>query len=159
MEAEVTILRAIPTDADDVSAMLESLVAAGKRTSPGDPDFALNNYIVNPDGILCSVAVGPDGSILGLQSLKRATIGNRFDTPVGWGIIGTHVTPSAARRGVGARLFQASKTAAATAAITNIEAYIGAANLEGQAYYEAMGFRTYRTAEKAISKVFRMEGS
>jgi len=147
---------ATPADAPAMSAMLEALIAAGKRTNPGDLDFTMTHYVTHPDGILCSVAVDDDGSILGLQSLSRAVEGNRYGTPVGWGIIGTHVAPAAARRGVGSRLFEVSREAARAAGIGKIEAYIAVRNVEGQAYYEAMGFRTYRIDGEAICKRYRV---
>jgi GNAT superfamily N-acetyltransferase len=140
------------TDTLAVSAMLEDLVATGKRTSPADPQFVLQTYITNPNGIRCSLAVDTDGTVLGLQSLIRATEGNKYGTPVGWGIIGTHVSPSAARKGVGSTLFETTRAAALEAGLGHIEAYIGSLNMEAQAYYEKMGFRTYRETEVAVCK-------
>lgn len=75
---------------------------------------------------------------------------------MGWGIIGTHVSPLAARQGVGSGLFDVTKAAAVEAGIDNIEAFIGATNAEGQGYYEKMGFKTYRLAESAVCKVYRL---
>jgi GNAT superfamily N-acetyltransferase len=140
------------TDATAISAMLQDLVAAGKRTLPADEQFVLITYIANPNGILCSVAEDEEGAILGLQSLIRATEGNTYGVPVGWGTIGTHVSPIAARRGIGSNLFEATKPAAIAAGIEKIEAVIGSANLEAQAYYERMGFRTYRQTDTKICK-------
>ena len=147
---------ATPDDAPAMSAMLEALIAAGKRTNPGDLDYTMANYVNRPDGILCSVAVEEDGSVLGLQSLSRAMEGNPYRTPEGWGIIGTHVAPTAARRGVGSQLFEASKQAALADGIENIEAFINMRNVEGQAYYESMGSRTYRVDGEAICKCYRV---
>lgn len=136
--------------------MLQMLVAAKKRISPADEDFVLSHYVSNPDGIRCSLALDDDGTLLGLQSLVRATVGNPYETPVGWGIIGTHVSPLAARRGVGSRLFAVTRTAAVEAGLENIEAFIGQKNAEGQAYYEKMGFRTYRLTDGAVCKCYRV---
>jgi len=147
---------AIRTDAPKISEMLEQIVAAGKRTAPSDPDHVASYYLTSPERIECSIAVDDDGTVLGLQSLSLAVEGNRFDTPIGWGIIGTHVSPLAARRGIGKRLFQATTLAAHEAGITDIEAFIGASNAEGQAYYEAIGFRTCRTTDTAICKRYRV---
>ncbi|BCH59013.1 hypothetical protein RvVAR0630_16370 [Agrobacterium vitis] len=41
--------------------------------------------------------------------------------------------------------------------VQNIEAAIDADNDMGLAYYEAMGFRTYRTSEGLVCKVYRIE--
>ncbi len=150
------IRTANPDDAPAMSAMLQMLVQAGKRTAPADEAFVLSHYISNPDGIRCSLAVDDDGSVLGLQSLIFAREGNRYETPVGWGIIGTHVSPLAARRGVGRQLFEVTKQAAAEAGLEKIEAFIGEKNAEGQAYYEKMGFATYRLAEGAVCKCFEV---
>jgi GNAT superfamily N-acetyltransferase len=150
------IRTATPDDAPAMSAMLQLLVKAGKRTSPADEAFVLSHYITNPDGIRCSLAVDDDGSVLGFQSLIFSRAGNRYDTPVGWGIIGTHVSPLAARRGVGRQLFEVTKLAAEEAGLEKIEAFIGEKNAEGQAYYEKMGFGTYRLAEGAVCKCFEV---
>lgn len=143
-------------DAPAMSAMLQLLVQAGKRISPADEAFVLSHYISNPDGIRCSLAVDDDGSVLGFQSLVFARDDNRYGTPVGWGIIGTHVSPLAARRGVGRKLFEVTRLAAATAGLERIEAFIGEKNAEGQAYYEKMGFVTYRLAEGAVCKCYEV---
>ncbi|MEJ6403870.1 GNAT family N-acetyltransferase [Yoonia sp. 2307UL14-13] len=141
-------------DADGVSAVLTALVAAGKRTKPADIAFALDHYIAHPDTIRCSVAVDQNGTILGFQSLKLAIDGNIYDVTPGWGIIGTHIHPEAARRGVGRALFVATCDAARAAGIAKIDATIGEANAEGLAYYSAMGFATYRRMKGAVCKCF-----
>jgi ribosomal protein S18 acetylase RimI-like enzyme len=157
-DGPVEIRTAVETDAPAMSAMLMQLVAAGKRTLPADEAFVLSNYIAPLGGIRCSLAFDNTGTLLGLQSLKTAFEGNPYDIPVGWGIIGTHVSPLAGRRGVGSRLFEATREAAREAGLENIEAFIGATNVEGQAYYETMGFRTYRITERAICKRYRVTG-
>ncbi|WP_245904805.1 GNAT family N-acetyltransferase [Pseudoroseicyclus aestuarii] len=136
--------------------MLGTLVSAGKRTSRADEDFVLATYIENPEGILCVLALDEGGGLLGFQSVVRTSAGNRYGTPEGWGFIGTHVAPEAGRRGVGSRLFEATRAAAEAARLPAIEAFIGATNVEGQAYYEKMGFRTYRIADGAICKCYRL---
>lgn len=141
-------------DSEGISRVLRNLVAAGKRKSGSDPGFVRDNYTDHPDRIQCTVAVDDDGTILGFQSLRLARDGNPFGTPTGWGIIGTHIGPTAARRGIGAQLFEATKQAAINAGITKIEACIGASNPAGLAYYEAMGFRTYASDEGAIRKAY-----
>lgn len=140
-------------DATGISDVLRALFAAGKRPHPGDPDFALSFYITHPDQIVCTVAADPVGRILGFQSLKRAVENNPYDAPVGWGVIGTHIHPSAARRGIGRKLFISTLAAARDQALPAIDATIGTHSAEGLAYYEAMGFREYRTLETAVSKV------
>lgn len=140
-------------DVAQMSAFLQELTAAGKRTSPDDEAFVRRYYIEDRVKIRCSVA-DDDGTILGFQSLKLAEAGNQWDVEPGWGIIGTHIRPSAARRGVGRALFDVTRKAAADAGLSFLDATIAATNPEGLAYYEAMGFRTYRTPEGSICKRF-----
>ena len=143
-------------DVEQISAFLRDLTAMGKRTRPDDPDHVRAYYIEDPSKIGCSVA-DDGGTVLGFQSLRRAEPGNDWGVDPGWGIIGTHVSPAAARRGVGRALFAATRTAARAAGLRHIDATIGASNAEGLAYYDAMGFRTYRSAEGRISKRFDVE--
>lgn len=150
------IRTATPDDAPAISAMLHLLVEAGKRTSPADEAFVLSHYVANQDGIRCSLAVDDDGSVLGLQSLIFARDGNRYGTPIGWGIVGTHVSPLAARQGVGRKLFEVTKLAAIEAGLEKIEAFIGEKNADGQAYYDKMGFVTCRLADGAVCKSFEV---
>ncbi|MEE9427304.1 MAG: GNAT family N-acetyltransferase [Paracoccaceae bacterium] len=137
-----------------MSAVLQALVLAGKCTSASDMDFVMAQYIAHPDRIDCFVAQGDDGQILGLQSLRLMHKDNPYGAPAGWGFIGTHISPDAARQGVGTRLFAATCDAAENANIPAIEAFIGAKNADGLAYYSAMGFQTHRHADGAVCKSF-----
>lgn len=152
------IREADEADAELMSEVLEELIAAGKRTKPSDPSFVLSHYIEHPDRLHCFVAVGDKNRILGLQSLKLAREGNPYGTPIGWGIIGTHVRPSAARMGIGSRLFAATLSAARQAKLPAIEAYIGAENDAALNYYEALGFSTSRHCDGAICKAYQLTG-
>ncbi len=133
-------------DVEQMSAITKELTAAGKRKSPDDEDFVRTHDIDDPNKGRCSVAE-EDGVVLGFQSLTRARVGNPYGVEPGWGIIGTHIRPSAARRGVGRALFEVSRRSARAASIAHIDANIAADNVEALAYYEAMGFQTYRTSE------------
>ena len=144
--------------ADDVpqmSAFLMRLMEMGKRTNGSDPAFVLDRYINAADNIKTTLAED-NGAVLGFQSLKRATEGNIYGVTPGWGIVGTHVNPDAARRGVGRALFPVTLQAAKTAGLHKIDASIGVGNAEGQAYYEAMGFRTYRTPDGLVCKCYTL---
>lgn len=144
-QASTQISDTLLDDAEEISAFLKELTASGKRTSPDDEAHVRAYHIEDPAKIRCSVAED-DGSILGFQSLKLAEAGNRWGVPSGWGIIGTHIRPSASRRGVGRALFSVSRAAGEKAGLVDIDATIAADNPEALAYYEAMGFQTYRTA-------------
>ncbi|WP_407932742.1 GNAT family N-acetyltransferase [Brucella pseudogrignonensis] len=143
-------------DADGMSRVLKEIIDATGRQRDYDRDHVIERYISDPNRIECHVAVA-DGEILGFQSLKHATEDNPYGVAVGWGIIGTHVSPRAARKGVGSALFEATRQAAEAAKITDIDATIGADNDMGLAYYEAMGFRTYRTSGDRICKQYSLE--
>lgn len=140
-------------DVEQISALLQELTASGKRTRPDDEVFVRTYYINDPDKTCCFVAED-QGEILGFQSLKIAQPGNKWGVEPGWGIIGTHIKPSAARRGVGRTLFDMTRKAATKAGLPHIDASISAANPEALSYYEAMGFRTYRTPTDMICKRF-----
>lgn len=143
-------------DAEGMSLFLQQLAAIGKRTRPSDPEFVRTNYIENSDSVQCIVAEDDDGTILGFQSLKLAREGNIYGVTTGWGIIGTHVNPHAARRGIGRALFAATRLAAQQAGLRQIDASIDEKNHDGLAYYDAIGFRTYRTPDGMICKCYDM---
>ena len=137
-------------------AVQNAIRAAGLRRTAVDVASVLERYLLHPDRIACSVAEEAAGRILGFQSLRRMTAGNPHGVAEGWGFIGTHVSPSAARQGVGSALFRATLAAARHAGVENIDASIGADNALGLAYYHAMGFRTYRSGDGLICKVYRV---
>ena len=137
--ADLLIRPATPADAEAVSAVLKALIAAGKRRKTGEAAFVLEHYIRHPDQTSCLVAERA-GKVLGFQSLKLATPGNPYGTPVGWGIIGTHIHPDAARNGVGRALAAHTMVAARAAGIRRIEAQTGTENLAALAFYGAIGF-------------------
>ena len=100
---EVQIRRATLEDAEGIAVVINALFAAGLRGLDGDADWVRQRYLADPNSLLAQVAEAEDGRILGLQSLKLATAGNPYDTPIGWGIIGTHISPDAHRLGLGRR--------------------------------------------------------
>ena len=154
MAGIITLREAQTGDVADISAMLLALRDAGLRTRPCDPDFVRENYAANPHAIRSTLAHAGD-MLCGLQVLSRALPGNPYGAPVGWGVIGTHVAPDAARGGIGRKLFSETERAAREARLEGIEAFIGADNPMGLGYYEAMGFRTVREVDGAIVKAWR----
>ena len=142
-----------------MGAVLREIIAETGRERPSDPAFVLATYIQNPAGLRCSVAVEEEGgAVLGFQSLTRAVPGNPYDLPEGWGIIGTHISPRAHRRGIGTALFAASRQAAVAAGLDQIDACIGATNETALRYYEAQGFRTHREPGTVVHKAFAVRG-
>jgi ribosomal protein S18 acetylase RimI-like enzyme len=150
------IREALSSDAEAMSDVLEELVDAAKRHNRSDPSFTSSHYIEHPQRVHCLLAVAEDGKLLGFQSLKRADEGNPYGTPVGWGIIGTHVRPSAARMGIGSALFAATLAGARKARLPAIEAYIGDRNDAALAYYDALGFATYRRSDGIVCKALHL---
>ncbi len=134
-----------------MSAFLQRLVKMGKRTNRADTAFVLAHYVNSPDNIKCALAED-GGDVLGFQVLQLAMAENIYGVTPGWGIIGTHVNPDAARRGVGRALFEVTLQAAKAQGLRNIDASIVGANAEGLGYYDAIGFQTYREHEGRICK-------
>lgn len=93
---------------------------------------------------------------MGLQIPKVASKGNTYGVAVAWGIIGTHVKPDVARRGVGKTLFAATRKAAVDAGLKKIDATIVATNADGISYYDAVGFQTYRASDDKVCKCFEI---
>ena len=153
---QITYRQAELSDAAGVSAVLEALRRAGKRRKAGDAAFVGAHYIRHPDQLACTVATDETGVVLGFQSLKRAVPGNPYRAPVGWGVIGTHIHPEAARCGIGRELFAVTRAAAAQAGLLAIDALIGAENAEGLGYYAAMGFVTHRHEPGGVRKAFHL---
>ena len=152
----ITVRQANADDIPAISQMLEEMVTFKKRSLPADITFVRDQYVRHPDNLSCALAIAEDSAVLGLQIFKRASAGNPYDVPVGWGIIGTHVHPNAARKGVGRALFKATEKAARDANVGKSEATIGADNVEGLSYYEAVGFRTYETSDTHVRKVLEI---
>ena len=144
-----------PEDVPAMSAMLYALRDAGKRTRPCDQNFVLDSYVSSPHHVSCYIAV--DGAeVLGLQSLTHAYAGNPYGAPVGTGVIGTHVSPSAVRRGIGRGLFEMTLKAARMVSMDGIEAFIQKTNDEGHAYYGSMGFEPLREDGTALVRLFKL---
>lgn len=148
----IKIKDALAEDAICMSAILAEILVSWNSQRPSSPQHVVEHYIGSPDRIICSVAIEGAGEILGFQSLKIARDGNPYDLPTGWGIIGTYVVSDAVRKGVGKALFESSRAAALASGLTEIDATIGDKNETALAYYQAMGFETYRTKPGAICK-------
>ncbi len=150
------IRAANPNDTAALNSILQDLITAGKRAKPSSPAFVLSHYIAHPDQIQCSLAIDQNGQALGFQSLKRAVQGNPYGTSIGWGIIGTHIRPSAARRGLGRALFEHTKRAAQSNNIREIEALIAAHNAPAISFYASLGFQTYKKTAETVGKSFKL---
>lgn len=143
-----------PADSEGMSNVLQEILALWKSDRPCSVGHVRSFYVEHPDRIECSVAVSDNAIILGFQSLKLAKESNGWNVSPGWGIIGTYVKLGVGRQGIGTALFAATRQAAQEAALPSIDATIDENNALGLAYYEAMGFRTYRHQSSMISKVY-----
>ncbi|SCM75593.1 Acetyltransferase (fragment) [uncultured Pleomorphomonas sp.] len=143
-----------PQDSEGMSIVLRDILAAWKSDRPCSIEHVRTFYVEHPDRIECSVAESDRGDILGFQSLKLATEGNGWGVTPGWGVIGTYVKLGSSRQGIGKALFAATREAARKAKLPSIDATIGENNDLGLAYYEAMGFRTYRRQPGMICKSY-----
>lgn len=143
-----------PEDADEMSALLGEILRQWGSARPSDPGHIRAHYISHPDSVCCTVATGPEGEILGFQSVRGIGQENLYDLPEGWGAIGTYVRQGGTRRGIGRALFAASRAAAEAAGLRHLDATIAADNARALAYYEAMGFRDYATKAQARRKSF-----
>ena len=143
-----------PLDSEGMSVVLQEILASWKSDRPYSTEHVRAFYVEHPNRIECSVAISDKGDVLGFQSLKLATEGNSWGVTPGWGVIGTYVKLGVGRQGIGKALFEATREAARKAKLPSIDASIGEGNSLGLAYYEAVGFRTYRQKSGIISKVY-----
>ncbi|WP_298848961.1 GNAT family N-acetyltransferase [uncultured Ruegeria sp.] len=148
------IRQAVRADATEMSRILIDILNRWHSSRPGSAEHVRSFYIDHPDITKCSVASDEQSGVVGFQSLKITRSGNRYKVPAGWGVIGTYVSSTALRRGVGSALFRSTLNAAADAGIHSIDAMIGAQHADALGYYEAMGFRTYRSIEGAVGMRF-----
>ncbi|ARO14969.1 GCN5-related N-acetyltransferase [Ketogulonicigenium robustum] len=152
----LTYRDAQPADAAGMAQILRDIIALTGRMRASDAAYCLATYIENPASVCCTVAIDGAEQVVGFQSLTIAGPDSAYGTPEGWGAIGTHVSPDAHGQGVGRALFACTLAAARHAGVTQIDASIGADNPEGQAYYAAMGFQTWQTANGRVQKVYRV---
>lgn len=150
------IREATEADTPAMARILKEVLISWESDRPSTVEHVVENYVTHPCSLRCSVAIDDNGNLLGFQSLKRAWKANPFDVPEGWGVIGTYVDASARGSGVGRALFGSSLAAAKNGNLAEIDATIGASNIEGLTYYEALGFRTYRRASGAECKKFSL---
>lgn len=152
----VFVREATAEDAEQMSHILQKILVSWNSERPSSADHVLAHYVESPTGIRCSVACDPAGDVVGFQSLGLAEADNPYDLPAGWGYIGTYVDAKMAGQGVGKALFASSLEAAQEAKLQEIDATIGETNAPALAYYNALGFRSYRTMPGAIGKKFTL---
>jgi L-amino acid N-acyltransferase YncA len=136
---------ATPRDIAALCDLLNVIIGIGGTTAMEQPltEAQFDDYFVGGGACLsCLVAEDPDRGVLGFQALVRSP-----DLPGDWADIGTFAKAEPKTPGVGTALFAGTRTRAADLGVATINATIRADNVGGLAYYEKMGFRTYRTLE------------
>lgn len=143
------VLTLRPARADDALAaaeVLNALIAKGGSTAiqtPLDPDTLRDWFLIGDKVWCCHVALAGD-VLMGFQS-----VGRYGDLPEGWGEMGTYTRLGHAQKGIGAALFEQTKTAARGLGLTHLNALIRSDNHGGLAYYSRMGFGRDRAGKPA----------
>ena len=145
-DAKLRIRPAMASDAAPLSAILNAIIEIGGTTAFQIPlsTAKFGDYFLHGKGLLaCLVAEDwATGAPLGFQSLSRDP-----DLPENWADIATFAKRAPTTSGVGTALFAQTRIEARALALTAINAVIRADNRGGLAYYDKMGFETYRIAE------------
>lgn len=141
----ITVRPALPSDALDMAKLLNKIIEIGGTTAQQslfDEERMHNHYLAPPNNVACHAAVEGE-TLLGFQALEWSTPdkdGN-FDRPSDWAYIATFVKDGQQGKGIGVKLFAATRAKAMNAGVKAIDATIRADNVPGLAYYAKMGFR------------------
>ncbi|MHA1523951.1 MAG: GNAT family N-acetyltransferase [Alphaproteobacteria bacterium] len=154
------IRAALKQDACAMASILNEIISIGGTTAhrqPFDEQSVIKDFISPQLGISCFVAI--DGScFLGFQALEWSDPNWPGDNPLpaDWAIVATFVDARAHKRGVGRKLFANTAKTAKEAGVCFIDATIRKENKGGQAFYQRIGFKKYRTTVESISKRFSL---
>lgn len=135
---------AVAADAAEMTSILNAIIAVGGTTAHQtqfDEAKMQSDYIASSGLVSCYVAKIA-GRVCGFQWLGWPDK-NEDNMPQGWAVIASFVANEAAGKGVGQRLFKATRKAAIDAGVTTIDATIRADNAPGQRYYGGLGFNEY----------------
>ena len=145
VRAGFRIRPATPSDAIALCDILNTIIEIGGTTAMETSltTVQFNEYfLIGPTCLSCLVVEATDLGLLGFQALGRHP-----DLPSDWADIATFSKVEPRTPGVGTALFAASKMMVGGLGIVAINAAIRADNASGLAYYERMGFETYRVLE------------
>lgn len=156
----ITVRTATQNDAEKMASLLNEIIRIGGTTAHRTEFDAIRmyeHYIASQRSISCAVAVF-ETEILGFQSLAWPDPQHQGPDMIApdWGIIATFAKVGRTQGGIGTALFQHTLDAAKRAGVTAIDATIRHENTGGQAYYNKMGFGTYRQSADTVSKEFRI---
>jgi L-amino acid N-acyltransferase YncA len=133
----LTIRPVTSTDASELAALLNAIIARGGTTAfetPFSADHLRDAYLTGPTVHCCFAAQG-DGELLGFQ-----TLGTQNFLPADIGDIATFTRLGGTQSGVGSALFAATTARARALGLTAINATIRADNVGGLAFYSRIGF-------------------
>jgi len=139
MENDLVIRPVGRMDAQELSTLLNEIIARGGTTAledPFEPSALANAMLTGPDVICCFVASERStGRLIGFQTLESSSI-----LPEGIGDIGTFARVGLTKKGVGSALFAAMQAEARKKGLIAINATIRADNSGGLAFYHRLGF-------------------
>jgi len=142
---DLTIRPVVASDAGELSALLNEIVAKGGTTARERPirtaEF-LSDVVESPNLICCFTAQDGDGKLVGYQKLSHNP-----NLAHDWGDIATFAKVGSVTRGIGTALFEATRNHAVNANLVAINATIRSDNTGGLRYYDKMGFSTYKIDE------------
>ncbi len=154
----ITVRPARLSDAEGMMAVINPIIELGGSTAHRtlfDVERMQNHYIAPPLIIACTIAQ-EGNEIIGYQSVlfPDPDWDGPDKLPEGWAIIASFVALGQHGKGVGQRLFSLTVDAVRAAGVGNIDATIRQENTGGQAYYEKIGFVTYRENKQTVSKKY-----
>ncbi len=134
---------ATPRDADEMTALINEIIAIGGTTAYEDPftPESMNGEFISPPYLLSCTLVEDEGRLLGFQVLLWPNAHEPF--PDVWAYIGTYARVGHTGGGIGRALFAETLKAARAAGVKTIDATIRADNTGGLAFYGRVGFVDY----------------
>ena len=136
---ELTIRPVEPTDFAAMADLLNQIIAIGgttAHTTPVDCHILQSWYQRGQPYAAWFVAVDESGQIMGFQFIEQNP-----KLPPDTADIATFARIGATGRGIGQKLFTATRAAAVTLGFSSITAVIRADNIGGLAYYSRLGMQ------------------
>lgn len=140
---QLIVRAAHPLDSGPMADLLNEIIAIGGTTALTEP-VTRDHMRARLDEVRSAwhVAEGADGAILGFQYITTAEY-----LPEEAAEIATFAKPGHQGLGIGSKLFEATRHAAARLGYTWINANIRADNESGLTYYQSRGFEDYGRIE------------
>jgi ribosomal protein S18 acetylase RimI-like enzyme len=136
----MVIRRATPEDAGGIVSVIE-VVAAERKFSAIDRPWTVEEERRYVESLSAReaihIAVDHTGAIAGLQILDRWS---PLDSMSHVGTLGTFLLPAWRRRGIGQRLWDATRGFAREAAYRKLLIFVRASNSSAQSFYRGLGF-------------------